>query len=367
MAIPDNGTVSDDYIDTQLGERYYQDQRQLEERLTDEIIGVIRQFILRRFHEGRRPALRDAHAKDTGCVKAYFRVDPDLDPTLRHGVFQPGKEFKAWIRFSNGNSEVLSGRVPDARGMAIKLLGVEGRKLLDDEKNTQDLILANNPIFFIDDLQRYKDTLVKFHSGGFLRQGSALFRLRGRERWLAIMVNMSLLTNPLFSQYWSMTPYRLGVDADRKLAVKYTAKPRLAEWPGFFTQLGTFLSPGFSLKKEMNDTLSGNEMWFDFYMQRYIDQRTPIEDSKIEWTEDISRPQHVAKIIIPMQNCISSEQDFFCENLSFNPWHCLPEHKPLGVVNRVRKAIYSRISELRHELNLVPRQEPTTDSFDLHR
>jgi hypothetical protein len=368
MAATEHGTAPDDYIDTQLGERYYKGQKQLEETLTSEIIDVIHQFIVRRFQEGRRPARRDAHAQDNGCVRAIFRVDPDLDPGLRHGIFQPGKEYNAWIRFSNGNSEVLSGRFPDARGMAIKLTGVEGRKLLDDEKHTQDFILANRPVFFIDDLQRYKDTLVVFHSGGLVMQGLALIKLRGREIPLAIKNNASLITNPLFSQYWSMTPYRLGVDAGTKMAVKFSAKPRMLKRPGFLTQLQTFFSPGFSLKTEMNDTLSGNEMWFDFYIQRYVDDRTPIEDSKVEWAEDVSKPVHVAKIIIPMQDCISSEQDFFCENLSFNPWHSLPEHKPMGAVNRVRKAIYLRISELRHELNSAPRREPTGhESFDPHR
>jgi hypothetical protein len=66
-----------------------------------------------------------------------------------------------------------------------------------------------------------------------------------------------------------------------------------------------------------------------------------------------------------MQDCLSPEQDLFCENLSFSPWHGLPEHRPLGLVNRVRKVAYSQISELRHELNRVSRLEPTGDEvFD---
>jgi hypothetical protein len=59
----------------------------------------------------------------------------------------------------------------------------------------------------------------------------------------------------------------------------------------------------------------------------------------------------VAKIIIPAQDLSSPERARFCENLSFNPWHCLAEHKPLGVVNRVRKMIYQEMSAYRHQLN----------------
>jgi len=126
-------TAPDDSIDLELGEVYYGGQKALEDQLANEIIVVIKQFIDQRFRQGRRPALRDAHAKDNGCVRATFRVDRDLKNELRIGVFKnPGQEYQAWIRFSNGNSEQKNSRFPDARGMAIKLMGVEGQKLLHD-------------------------------------------------------------------------------------------------------------------------------------------------------------------------------------------------------------------------------------------
>ena len=147
-----------------MGKSHYGGQKALEDQLTGEIIDVIKEFIGRRFNQGRRPALRDAHAKDNGCVRATFCVDRDLKNDLQIGVFKyPGREYQAWIRFSNGNSERKSSRFPDARGMAIKLMGVEGPKLLDcvegEEKYTQDFILISSPGFFVDDLVRYKEVL----------------------------------------------------------------------------------------------------------------------------------------------------------------------------------------------------------------
>jgi hypothetical protein len=344
---------TDPDIDPALGEHYYRNDRNLERKLADEITGIIRQFIGRRFREGRRPALRDAHARDNGCVKAVFRVDPDIAKDLQHGVFAtPGKEYDAWIRFSNGNSEVLSPRLPDARGMAVKLAGVDGPKLLDDEPDTQDFLMANNPGFFVDDLERYKNALVTFHSGGYLHQIAALGALRWRERLQSLKTNFAApITNPLYSQYWSMTSYRLGV-GDGRIAIKYTAKPRIGARPGIGSRLRMFLSPHFSLKDNMQDVLASREMWFDFFIQRYVDERTtPVEDNLTEWKEEASPPVHVAKIIIPAQDLSSPERARFCENLSFNPWHCLAEHKPLGVVNRVRKVIYHEMSAYRHQLN----------------
>jgi hypothetical protein len=360
MAIQ-TGVDADDGIDRQLREEYYRGSRDLEEQLTADITEIIRQFLDRRFEEGRRPALRDAHAQDTGCVRAVFRVDADLDQSLRQGIFQPGQEYDAWIRFSNGNSEVLSSRWPDARGMAIKVMNVDGPRLSDDEQYTQDFILANNPVFFIDDLQRYKDTLTVFHSGGLLKQYVAIGKLRCREKLLAVKVNFTFTTNPLFCQYWSMTPYRFGADPGTKIAVKFMARPRIAERPSFPSRVSKFLSPGFSLKEEMQAALSGTDMWFDFYLQPYVDDRTPIEDSTVEWTESVSKPQHIAKIVIPAQQLLSAERDWFCENLSFNPWHCLRAHKPLGAVNRVRKSVYLAISQHRHALNRAPMTEPTAE------
>jgi len=347
-------------LDTALGERYYEGSQASEEKYTNEIVESIAEAI----KHGGSPARRDAHAYDNGCVRAIFNVDVNLPDHLRQGVFVPGAQYKAWIRFSNGNSEPRPAWFFDARGMAIKLMGVPNEKILDDEKRTQDFILISHPTFFVDDLKRYKALLVEFLKGGYIDQYLwSLLELRfPSEFWLALKANLNFMVNPLFQQYWSMTPYRLGVDPNKKIAVKYTAKPQPNTTPSFVTRHLTRLRRNFSLKEEMNKTLARNEVWFDFYVQRYVDDKhTPIEDSKVEWTEDISKPERIGRIIIPIQDCMSPEQAVFCENLSFSPWHTLPEHRPLGLVNRVRKIAYRKISDLRHELNNAPRQEPSGD------
>jgi hypothetical protein len=154
-----------------------------------------------------------------------------------------------------------------------------------------------------------------------------------------------------------MTAYRLGVDAER-IAIKFSAKPRIEKSPSVGARLATLLDPNLSLKKNMQDVLSSREMRFDFLIQRYVDHRTPVEDTLTEWEESVSPFIHVATIIVPVQDLSSASRGLLCENLSFNPWHCLPEHRPLGAVNRVRKTIYREISKYRHELNHAPLREP---------
>jgi hypothetical protein len=354
-------------LDVALGESYYEGSRALEKQYTDELVESIKSAIAGHFEKGRGPARRDAHAYDNGCVRAIFQVDENLREELCQGVFVRGRQYQAWIRFSNGNSEPRPRWMFDARGMAIKLTGVPGAKLMDDEKHTQDFILISHPRFFVDDLKRYKNTLVAFLRGGYIDQlVVALTKLWPLEAWFAFRANWNFMYNPLYQQYWSMTPYRFGVDPKKKFAVKYTAKPRLHDKPNILSRQLSRLGWNFSLKEEMNKTLAGNEVWFDFYIQPFVDEsRTPIENSKKLWREADSKPERLGTIIIPIQDCMSPEQAVFCENLSFSPWHSLPEHRPLGLVNRVRKVAYREISKLRHDLNDAPRREPTgNERFD---
>ena len=64
----------------------------------------------------------------------------------------------------------------------------------------------------------------------------------------------------------------------------------------------------------------------------------------------------VARIEIKKQAFVENQET--CENLSFNPWHSLPEHRPLGVMNRVRKPLYLEVARYRRSMNNAPLCEP---------
>ena len=66
----------------------------------------------------------------------------------------------------------------------------------------------------------------------------------------------------------------------------------------------------------------------------------PVEDPTVEWKSPFIK---VATLKLPSQTIDSPEQLEFCENLSFNPWHSLPEHEPLGGINRPRKQVYQEL------------------------
>ncbi|MDT8999575.1 catalase family protein [Paucibacter sp. APW11] len=295
------------------------------------------------------PMRRDAHPKMHGLVRAEFIVEPDLPEELRIGVFaEPGKTYPAWIRFSNQDGTIQPDINADIRGMAIKLMGVPGDKLLEAERQerTQDFIVISTPVFVTRDVEEFDD-LIKALTGSLWAK--LCFFLTHWHVAGNLLRSMKKHANPLQLRYWSTTPYLLGTRA-----VKYSAIPRA---PATDTIPD---SPGDDyLREAMVRQLARKEVVYDFAVQLQTDAAAmPIEDPSIEWPEALSTFRKVAAIRIPAQQFDSPAQRVFGENLSFTPWHSLPEHRPLGGINRARKIVYAAISTFRHAQNGVPRREP---------
>jgi hypothetical protein len=291
--------------------------------------------------EGRRAA----HPKAHGCVRAQFIVDPSgLPPDARVGVFKQNRTFDAWIRFSSANTTPQNDSVADVRGMAIKLVGVEGTKLLESEKEerTQDFILISHEVFFARNAQEFGIIMS-------LAKGKPEFESLKNQflPQLGILKAMqeSEIQNPLRGKYWSTVPSRLGPRSVKYHAVAISEVPLPSDTT----------SPNF-MREAMKAHLQDKEARFEFSVQFHKDEATtPIEDPTVPWSTDFVR---VATIVIPPQDFTSPAQMEFCENLSFTPWHSLPEHEPLGAINGARKPVYDTGSGERHRLRNVERKEP---------
>lgn len=77
------------------------------------------------------------------------------------------------------------------------------------------------------------------------------------------------------------------------------------------------------------------------------------ERSRVISRRRVSPMIPVADLEIPAQKFSTEAQDTFCDDMAFTPWHALPEHKPLGVVNRTRFVVYTATAKLRREGNGV--------------
>lgn len=305
-----------------------------------------------------RPVPRGQHPKHHGCVRAEFVIAEDSPEALQIGLFrEAGKRFPAWIRFSN--ARVQDDRHPGGHGMAIKLMGIPGVKLLGGEENaeTHDFLLLDSPVFFIKNAIEY----ARFESALLAMEDSRLgllslaryFVTHLAEARILRKISKNVSTNPLETRYWSATPYKFGDGA-----VKYFVQPRVFGHP-----IGAKTPSVDQLHLAMKRNLDIRGAGFDFFVQRQVDPvRTPIEDATREWDERISPYEKVATIHIGRQTFDGSAQMAFCQDLAYNPWHALPEHRPLGGINRVRRAVYVALSDMRRKLNNAPLREPTPDT-----
>ena len=275
----------------------------------------------------------------------------NIPAEYRHGVFASPSSYKAWLRISPGQGETESDTITHARGFSLKLTGVPGTKLLDDEKETQDFLFINSPVFFTGDNRDYIKLIPHLDNVlGMLDMRAATWKLIGMIAYVAKI--LSWTDNPLTHSFYSTTPYRLGP----QMAVKYMVKP----CEPISVEYASGPSQMRSAIKATLDPVSGQDVCYHFYVQKRVNRCTePIEDPTIPWNTELVP---VAKLTIPKQNFMFSEQFDFCENLSFNPWHALPEHRPLGAINHVRKMVYEESKRQRLERGNFPKEGTPTPS-----
>jgi Dyp-type peroxidase family len=324
---------------------------------TDDIARVVelaKADLARMYPPGTTPVGRDQHPRAHGLVRARLEVAPDLPQALRAGVFaEAGRTYDAWIRFSSrAGGPTATDEKRDAHGMAIKLFGVEGPKVLaaDADATTQDFVLANSPTFLCRNAHDYVELATKSANGKLVSFFLGADPRRWRIRALLNLVRAitQRVDSPLDIRYWSQTSSRLG---DR--AVKYSAAP-VAHARADRRAKG---------RNRIGDTMASQlaqaGATFHFMVQLQGDPvAMPIDDPTVRWDEDVSAFETVATIHIPKQAFRSERRRHLAEHLSFTPWHTLHAHRPLGSINRVRRAVYDAISDERHRRNDEPRTEP---------
>ncbi|MGH8549202.1 MAG: RICIN domain-containing protein [Methylococcales bacterium] len=317
------------------------------------IVGLTLQLLQRRYSP-QTMARRGVHAKDHGCVKASFTVNADIPEKYRVGVFAtPGKTYGAWIRFSNATVSIdkdidkdkNNNDISSSRGMAIKLLGVEGKTLLDmPGENSQDFLMINTPVFAFANVADYLDlTQIQADNKDDISKLFAPPLTPGRLKTLRIVIGIQAmpLGNPLDAQYFTASPFLFGKDT----AAKFSVKPRNPE----NTPIPPNPSPNYlreALKKSL-DVNTGKPAVFDFMVQIRTDDSLPIEDVTTDWKTDVAPFQNVATLTIGAQDFDTPARIAECERLVFTPWHGLVEHQPLGGINRLRLGVYAASSKYR--------------------
>jgi hypothetical protein len=286
-----------------------------------------------------KPPQRGFHAKQHVGLAAEFHVLGNLPEQACYGVFREPRIFPAVVRFSNGDSASHPDKNREPRGIAIKLFGVPGPKLLPGREDavTQDFLATSHSVTSaVEDVTQFMAFVRAEKSGGLwpLKFIRALGIKALPILWALIWrVALSNVRSMLTEQYSSTAPIKLG-----PYAVKFTVQPsETTEHP----------STENFLRDDLLERLEP-ELVLDFLVQFYVDDdRTPIENTSIKWRVT---PLKVAELRIPKCKAdrgTAKDLSDDVDKLSFTPWHAIEDHRPLGNVMRARRVAYEASSALR--------------------
>jgi len=301
---------------------------------------------------------RGGNTKTHGIVRGEFIVHDNLPAELRHGIYAQPHTYRAWVRFS-GPGPYITPDIDDVGFMSIsiKLMGVPGPKLMDEEKFTLDMFGVSPPTFVTPDTKANAQLQIES-----VKNASLFYFINFHRPHLLDLIMQSLWiktqSSPFEAPYFSCVPYLLGEGQAMQYSVwpkskQRTRIPRLPLRP-----------PDDYLRNAMVAALTAGDVELDIRLQRQTDPHLmPIENNAVLWPEKLSPRVSVATLRLPRQKFDSPAQMEFAKRLSYNPWHTIAEHRPLGNQSRARRRMYLELSKLRHSMNDVPHYEPTGDEL----
>jgi len=281
---------------------------------------------------------RALHAKSHVGLRATFHVLPSLDEHVGAGWLRQPGSYSAYVRYSNGSGQHQRDKTPDVRGVAIKVVGVPGKKLIAgmEDAVTQDFLAILGAATPFKNSREFL-TLIKAVSGPKLFLVPTLLAGLGPSRFGQAMGRLkSGLSRPIQSlattQFYSALPTRWGTAAAKvSIIPQETAAPFASITPS-------------QLRDDLLARVKQGPLNYGLSVQFFVDEtRTPIEDSSVEWLESVSPFIPFARLEIPAQDPLSDEGKKLEERInrmSFDPWHATEDFRPLGEMMRARKEAY---------------------------
>ena len=327
--------------------------------------------------EGTGRAVRDAHAKGYGLVRGEVEILDQIPAEYAQGIYATPGKHDALIRFSNGSPHAgADARLGGATGLALKIFGIDGPTLVEDEPDTGtfDYANINAPVFFCNTVEHYlfiQDLFIG--APGYFARGAA-----GRHdfykdfvtgkgtldqdhwAWDELLAFLRVLQSPpvnlLLSTYWTMGAVRHG---DCIAKVRFAPSPVFAD--KVVERALDLASAAEVYRPALVAELRERPYEFDIQIQLCADlAQMPVEDVTVEWPEHLSPFVTVAKLRFPQQDISDDANLDKMDALSFTPWRVTAAHAPLGNIMRVRKEVYRHSSILRHQLNRQQRIEPSS-------
>ncbi|SAK62522.1 Catalase [Caballeronia glebae] len=312
-------------------------------------------------------AVRSVHAKSHGLVVGEMRV-PALPAPFAQGVFARETVVPVVLRFSTNPGDVLDDKVSTPRGLAIKLIGVEGERLPGSEGHvTQDFVMINAPAFtastpkaFLANLKLLAKTTDKAPGtkealSAVLRGAEALVEKMGGESGMLKSLGGHPKTHILGETFYTAVPFLYGPHI-----AKLSVVPVSAELTALTDAPVDLDDKPNGLRDAVCDFFAKHGGEWEVRVQLATDIDTmPIEDASVQWPENDSPYVAVARIrVAPQASWNASRVAAIDEGMAFSPWHGVAAHRPLGGVMRSRKPAYEMSANFRGERNGCPMSEP---------
>ena len=317
--------------------------------------------------EGTGRAVRGAHAKAFGLVKAEVEIVDGVPAEYAQGIYSVPGRHGALIRFSSTSGHLG----PDAQlgpglGCAIKIFDVDGPKLVEDEPDSRtfDLVLKNNPIFISNTAKHYlfiqeigndvHDYLARGPAGfhelltdlltgkGTLPQSDwawdellAFVRIGDADTGTQSAAQHVLeawarcVTGTTWRRFVSRRPRRMS--GTRSTTSSTSPAARTSSARPWWTSCGR--EPSISISKSSSARIS---------------TAMPVNVLTVEWSETRSPFVTVARVRLPRQDISGPENFEKGDALAFNQWRVTSDHRPLGEIMNVRR-IYSTSAWIRRK------------------
>ena len=292
-----------------------------------------------------QPIQRAFHAKATLAVDdAVLRFNDDLPADLRVGFAMPDQTYLTKVRFSNAASSGEPDFAPNLRGIALRIQV--------DDMTSVDLLATNFPASHARNARQFVEFAKATAGGSISILGLALlvkaFGIRETVRMVGNVrtARKQPVDSVATQTYWSRGALTWGPE----LAVRYLLRPV----PG--TPQGPIASrtdPDY-LSTEAAHRLRRGDIRFELCIQRYVDEEvTPIEDTAVEWKVTNSPVEPIATLTLKQTDITSVEAQAGAaalDSLAFNPWNTTEDFRPLGNLNRARKAAYDASAAHRSQM-----------------
>ncbi len=338
-----------------------------EEQVFDELAATMR-HISETIGDRARHTARPVHAKSHGLLRGELTINTGLPEALSQGLFSKPASYAVIMRFSTNPGDMLPDSISTPRGLATKVLGIEGVPMLSghESETTQDFVFVNAKAFqapdaagFLKQLQQLEDHVTDSQT---LKQVVSTTARLAETVLESVGQESSQLkgfghpeTHILGETFYSVAPLRYG-NYIAKICFS-PASANLKDLTDKHLKIGDNYS---ALRDAIVALFKTDTAEWDVKVQLCTDlAKTPVEDASVEWPEEESPYVTVGKIVVKPQNAYSPERQVFVDELlSFNPFHGLAAHRPLGNVMRARQKAYAMSSQFRHRMNSRVGVEP---------